>query len=267
MIIDVMQSSADMKNTFNIYKNGNLEMVANTPFLDIKGIFNLENLRQTQVFDLNNNLIYRTDYKYVSSQLEELIPFKYLFSGSQKFSQYSIIDRNNTICGDIFFEQTGLTKNCIIVKTQGLVLQCFCVDKGKINHICIYNGEVQIGEILKPNIVINGLDSYRLVLKDEYSNLSDILINLILYVDRLSYNSSYIINRSTNINYTYNYSPFNKYYHPEWVNNNFNMGDYYKIIDNNYAMVKSKIWKRVKLILILIIISFIIIGLLVYFLA
>ena len=75
MIIDVMQSSADMKNTFNIYKNGNLEMVANTPFLDIKGILNLENLRQTQVFDLNNNIIYGTDYKYVSSQLEELIPF------------------------------------------------------------------------------------------------------------------------------------------------------------------------------------------------
>ena len=107
-----------------------------------------------------------------------------------------------------------------------MILRCFAIEKGKMNHICIYNGEVQIGEILKPNVVINGLDSYRLALKDEYASISDVLINLILYVDRMWYNSSYLINRSTTVTYTKTYSPYNKYYNPEWVKNNFDMSAY-----------------------------------------
>lgn len=83
------------KNEFEIlYKNKSI-YTATLPFIDIIGIFNLENLRKIKVYNKNSNLKYKTEYNYVDNQLEEFIPFKYLITNSQKFYQLKFINQNN----------------------------------------------------------------------------------------------------------------------------------------------------------------------------
>ncbi len=58
--------------------------IANLPFISLNGTFDLEKLRKIVVTDLNGNIKYKTNYKYIDNKLEEFIPLKYLFSDFQK---------------------------------------------------------------------------------------------------------------------------------------------------------------------------------------
>ena len=67
----------------------------------------------------------------------------------------------------------GVWNGCIIVKYKDMIYKCYSVEDGYIRHICIYNDDTQIGELLKPNVVVDGKDEYRIYLKDEYSYLNN----------------------------------------------------------------------------------------------
>lgn len=79
-----------------------------------------------------------------------------------------------------------------VIKYKDVIYKCFSIEDGYIKHICIYKDEFQIAELLKPNVVIDGKDEYRIYLRDEYNYLSDSLSLFALYLNRTEYNSSYL---------------------------------------------------------------------------
>ena len=56
MIIDVNQTTANMKNDFEILYNGARKYTATLPFITVSGAFNIDNLKKIKVFDTENNL-------------------------------------------------------------------------------------------------------------------------------------------------------------------------------------------------------------------
>ena len=107
---------------------------------------------------------------------------------------------------------------------------CYSIEDGYIEHFSIYDGDIQIGECLKSNIVLDGKDEYCYYLKDDYSSISDRIVALLLYFDRSSYSSSYLVNKFYTISKSYSYIKTNKYYDKEWVRNNFG-DEFYKKVD------------------------------------
>lgn len=252
MLIDVNQTISEKKNEFEILYENKSIYTATLPFIDIIGIFNLENLRKIKVYDKNNNLKYKTEYNYVDNQLEEFIPFKYLITNSQKFYQLKFINQNdNEDDVSIFFEMKEVWNGYYVIKYKDVIYKCFSIEDGYIRHICIYKDEIQISELLKPNVVIDGKDEYRIYLMDKYNYLSDSLSLFALYLDRTNYNSSYLKNNSKNVSKKFSYSNVNKYYNPNWVKNNFNAEDYFNKINQEVNKTKNEIMKRFKTLMIM----------------
>ena len=79
-------------------------------------------------------------------------------------------------------------------------------------------------------------------MKDEYKNISDGIVSLLLYLDRSEYNSSYLLRRGYEMSKAYTYNKNNKYYDKEWVKNNFG-DEFFKKVDDDVVLFKKK-WKE-----------------------
>ena len=182
------------KNEFEIKYNDKLQYKANLPFISINEPLNLEKLRSIKVLDTNGNEIYTTDYKYIENLKEEFIPMKYLVTGSQKFNQLLFTSNKNEI--KIYYEVNAIWSNRYVIEINDKQYFCYSIEDGYIRHFPIYDGETQIGEALKSNVVVDGKDEYCCYLKDDYTSISDGIVMLLLYLDRSEYSSSYLVNKS-----------------------------------------------------------------------
>lgn len=241
MIIDVKQTCAELKNEFEIMYDGKLVYRASLPFIKISGLFDAEKLREIKVFDLNNNLKFKSTYNYISNKAEEFIPYKYLVTNSQKFNQYKFVDNQDNVKFEIYYEQVEIGLGSQVIKMDNKFYNCYGVRDGYISHLSIYDEDLQVGELLKPNVVIDGKDNYRIYLKKEYSYLADSLAVLALYLDRIAYNSSYIANESQTVTYEKSYSKANKFYDKDWVLNNFDSKTYFENVEKEEQMVKKNV--------------------------
>ena len=237
MKIDVLQVQSEGKNEFEIKYNGTLQYKAKLPFVSISEPLNLEKLINIKIFDINGNEIYKTDYKYVKNFKEEFIPMKFLITGSQKFNQLLFISNKNVI--KIYYEEKSVWNYRYVIEINDKQYFCYSIKDGYITHFPIYDGETQIGEALKSNVVIDGKDEYCCYIKDDYINVSDGIVALLLYLDRSEYSSSYLVNKSYSLSKEYSYNKTNKFYDKEWVKNNFG-DEFYKKVDENVKVVKEK---------------------------
>lgn len=245
MIIDINQTNAEKKNEFEILYNNQKVYSAVTPFITINGIDNLEKLRQIQVLDNNGKEKYISKYNYIGNKIEEFIPLKYIVTKSQKFDQFIILDvTNNTEVFSIYFEMKELFNGSYIIKMNDKIYNCYLIEDGYIIRMPIYDGDVQIGELLKPQLVINAKDEYRAYIKDEYSYLANAVMMLALYLDRLQFNSSYIKYKGMEITYSKSYSKVNKYYDANWIINNFEATEYFNNLQTNIKKSKQQIKKQ-----------------------
>ncbi len=238
MKINVVQVESEGKNEFEIRYNDALQYKAKLPFISINEPLNLEKLRSIKILDTNEKEIYTTDYKYIENFKEELIPMKFLVTGSQKFNQLLFTSENNTI--KIYYEEKAIWDNRYVIEINDKQFFCYSIEDGYIRHFPIYDGEVQIGEALKSNVVVDGKDEYCCYLKDGYESLSDGIVALLLYLDRSEYSSSYLVNKSYNLSKNYSFNKTNKYYDKEWVKNNFG-DEFYIKVDDNVKLIKEKI--------------------------
>ncbi len=238
MKINVLQVESEGKNEFEIRYNDALQYKAKLPFISINEPLNLEKLRSIKILDTNEKEIYTTDYKYIENFKEELIPMKFLVTGSQKFNQLLFTSENNTI--KIYYEEKAIWDNRYVIEINDKQFFCYSIEDGYIRHFPIYDGEVQIGEALKSNVVVDGKDEYCCYLKDGYESLSDGIVALLLYLDRSEYSSSYLVNKSYNLSKNYSFNKTNKYYDKEWVKNNFG-DEFYIKVDDNVKLIKEKI--------------------------
>ncbi len=237
MKISVIQIPSDGKNEFEIKYNDTLQYKAKLPFVSINEPLNLEKLRSIKIVDPNENEIYTTDYKYIENFKEELIPMKFLIAGKQKFNQLLFISDKNII--KIYYEEKAIWDNRYVIEINDKQYFCYSIEDGYIRHFPIYDGETQIGEALKSNVVIDAKDEYCCYLKENYENISDGIVALLLYLDRSEYSSSYLVNKSYNLTKNYSYNKTNKFYDKEWVKNNFG-NEFYIKVDENVKLIKEK---------------------------
>ncbi len=243
MKIEVVQSVSEGSNEFEIKYDGVLKYRAKLPFVSIENSLNLEKLREIKIFDTDGKEIYNTDYKYLDNLGEEFVPLKYLITGSQKFNQLLFVSDNNDI--KIYFEENDIWKNRYVIEVLDKKYYCYSVEDGYIRHFPVYDGDTQIGEALKSNVIVDGKDEYYCYLKDGYDNLSDGVVALLLYLDRIEYSSSYLVNKSCVLEKNFSYNKNNKYYDKEWVKNNFG-DEYYKKVDNDVKLFKENLRKSTK---------------------
>lgn len=243
MKIEVIQIENEMNNLFEITYNNKLKYRAKLPFIAINDPLNIEKVRKIKINDINDNEIYRTEYKYVENLKEEFIPLKYLVSGSQKFNQLLFISNKDII--KIYYEANEIWSNRYVIEINGKKYFCYSIKDGYVRHFPIYDEGKQVGEILKSNVKVNDKDEYTCYLKEENHILADGIVALLLYLDRSEYSSSYIINKSYNLTKTYTYNKTNKFYDKNWVINNFG-DEFYKKVENDVNLVKEKLKNPMK---------------------
>ena len=236
--LEVIQVESEKKNSFEIKYNDTLKYKAKLPFISFNDPLNLEKLRMIKIYDLDGNVIYTTDYNYIENLKEEIIPMKFLVTGSQKFNQLVFTADTNII--KIYYEEKEIWNNRYVIELNEKQYYCYSIEDGYIRHFPIYDGDKQIGEILKSNVIIDFKDNYCCYIKDGYESISDGVVALLLYFDRSEYSSSYLINKSYNLTKRYSYNKTNKYYDKEWVKNNFG-DEFYKKVDEDVNLVKEKI--------------------------
>ena len=185
MKIEVIQTESEKKNEFEIKYNDKVEYKAKLPFISINEPLNLEKLRTISIYNLNDEKVYTTDYKYLENVKEQFIPFKFLVTGSQKFNQLLFKSEINTF--KIYYEENDIWKNRYVIEVNDKRYYCYSVEDGYIRHMPIYDEEKQIGEILKSNVITDAKDEYCCYLKDEYKSIADGIVALLLYLDRNAY--------------------------------------------------------------------------------
>lgn len=238
MKIEVKQVKSSGGNEFEVRYNDQLQYRAVLPFVSINDPFNLEKVREIKIFDISGNQVYKTDYGYIENFKEEFIPLKYLVTGSQKFNQLLFISNDKTI--KVYYESKELFNSRYVIEIGDKKYLCYSIEDGYIRHFPIYDGDIQVGEALKSNVVVDAKDEYVCYLKDGYESLSDGIVSLLLYLDRGSYSSSYIVNKSYTLEKKFSYNKTNKFYDKEWVKNNFG-DEYYRKVDNDVVLVKEKL--------------------------
>ena len=196
-----------------------------------------------KIVDLNDKEIYTTDYQYTENIKGEIMPLKYLVTGSQKFNQLLFISNSNTI--KIYYEVNDIMNSRYVIEINDKKYFCYSIEDGYIRHFPIYDGETQVGEALKSNVVIDAKDEYSCYLKEEYELLSDGITALLLYLDRSEYSSSYLVNKSYSLYKKYSYDKTNKFYDKEWVRNNFD-DEFYKKVDNDVNLIKQRLKNPIK---------------------
>ena len=242
MKIELLQVRNIGEVKFEIKHNNTLKYLAKLPYISIEEPFNLEKLRKIEIYDLNNNLVYKTDYKYLDNLKEEIFPFKYLITGSQKFNQLLFTSSEKEF--KIYHETNELFKSRYVIEIDNKRYFCYSKEEGYIRHFPLYDGELQIGEALKCNAVINNNEEYCCYLKEGYENLSDGITALLLYLDRNEYNSSYN-NMYAKVTKSYSFSKNDKYYDKDWVKNNFG-DEFYQKAEKDIAYVKEQIKHPIK---------------------
>lgn len=238
MKIEVIQINNEEKNEFEIKYDNSLKYKAKLPFVTIEEPLNLEKIRKIKILDLNENEIYTTDYKYLENQIEEMVPLKFLITGSQKINQLLFVSKDNTI--KIYYEAKGILDSRYVIELNDKKYFCYSIEDGYIRHFPIYYGAIQVAEAVKSNVVIDGKDEYFCYLRQEFETLCDGIIALLLYLDRSEYSSSYLVHKSYTLTKRYTYDKTNKFYDKDWIKNNFN-DEFYVKVENDVNLIKQKL--------------------------
>lgn len=222
MFISINQTKAKKTNEFEIIIDGILKYYANTPDSRKDTPFSLKDVREIKFMNTCGDIIYTTDYNLLENVLESIIPFKYVFTGEQKFTQISIWDKNNKNCGSICSKMNGMldSKYCITFNNE--IFLGYDISIGRIRIISIYKDELEIAQITKP-IDNENLDTYYIHLLDDYSYIADVISFFAIYFDYLQYGNG------TENHYflaEYSYSDNDNYYNKSWIREQFGEEEY-----------------------------------------
>lgn len=260
MKIVVKQKKANFNNEFEVFVNNNKEYFATTPVLNMQGsILKFDKMLPIKINDINGNTILESSYSVVDNLKEEIIPLKYIVTKEQKFDQFSFKDSNNNIKCSMFFSQQAFFKGDYVLCQDGKFFVAYSKSTGYYNNIAIYDGDVQIGEIVKLNVIRDGLDEYTIFLKDEYSSFVECFISFTLYIDRTCFNYGFMKNVDY-INYSKTFSENDNKFNPNWIKENFDATEFYNECEKNISDAKQRVKKKVSNILIAIVCCFVGIG-------
>lgn len=162
MVIKVDSVKSGMKNEFEIRINNELKYCAYSC-----GIKNINNLYMTNV---DNDII-------LSSSNNNM-----LFSKNK----FDIFNNEKQIISEYYFE----AESEFIIKYNNKVLNGYYRNEKYNTCISFYKDDIQVAEVVKSKVTINGLDRYFIFLLDEYNYLDKILSFFVIYYDYCYYNNS-----------------------------------------------------------------------------
>ena len=221
MILQVNQATANGRNQFEILENGQLLFRGSAPFYNPGIPIGGDVFRKLTLTDALNRPILYTDYNAVENLAASAVPMSWLFKGAKQVCRYSVLNGEDQIVGRFYFEQTGIAKTKYVMEWRGRLIACYLKRAGKKEVVSFYDGETQIGQLTKPNAVVNNLDCYLLHFLDNSLD-REIAAFFTIYYDYLYHNhSGEIVKKSRRSDVEYTFDRYNKMYNKNFIAENF----------------------------------------------
>lgn len=206
MILHIEQTISNGSHLFRITEHNQLLFTANTPFFNpitpmVGGTFSKLTLEDPQ-----GHTLFSSRAETMDNLRESLKPLSYLFAGSKKLACYTIFDHNSQPHGAFFVEYSDLMKYKMVIAYHNTYISCYKRSLGRREVVSFYKDDTQVGQLTKPNCVVNNLDEYYLHFADGYENLSGVLAFFVIYYDFLYHNNNGEYRKGgydSNIRYTY----------------------------------------------------------------
>jgi hypothetical protein len=252
MKIDIKQTKVAKINSFDIFYDTNYTYNALVPWSsyhkeELKGVIELH--------DQDANLKYTTTSNLVINDKEQFLENKILPKNTKEFSQLIIIGKRNKKLAYIYIPRDKVFNTYYYLKIDTNLLTSSYHSDSCFRHICFYQDNEQVCEILKPNVEHAGKNNYKIYLLDKYQDYSDYLVMFCLYLESLLTASAYTYRVSD----TYkpeNNKKINKY-DKTWIISNFNDQEYLNDIEKEVKKSKEDFKKEIKPLLIIFAIGFI----------
>lgn len=237
MILEIRQTTANGTNNFEITEQGRLIYKALTNFLKPNSPLGGDSLRKLLLMDADDNMILHTHYDVRENLVESSIPLGYLFRDSKKVRRYNILDSSNRLLGNFYYELTGIADSKMVIEYENKYISCFKRCVGNKEVITFYDGETQIGQLTKPNCVVNNHDFYFVHFSDSYRFMQNIISLFVIYFDYIFHNHSGEIAQGYSWNKTYTYDRNSKKYNKNYIRDNFGIEENHRVenfIKNTY---------------------------------
>ncbi len=166
-------------------------------------------------------VVYQTYYSLLDNVAESMIPMKYLFTGSQKFVKFDVVDYTNNYVGCFYAEANGIADSKMCMEYRGQTIVGYRRKMGAKEYVSFYIGEAQVGQLTKSNKVVDNMDSYMLHFLNGFEDMTPILAFFTIYYDFLFHNHSGEINKTYSVKYTYSYNKNNDKYDSDFILRNF----------------------------------------------
>ena len=199
MIMQVNQVVSNGRNQFEIFENGLLLYRASSPFFKPGTPVGGDEVRRLILTDAFNRLLLFTDYNVFENLVASAIPMSWLFKGAKQVRRYSVLNSENQIVRLI----VGYRK-----------------EAGKKEVVSFYDGETQIGQLTKPNAVVNNCDCYLLHFLDNSLD-REIAAFFTVDYDFLYHNHSGELMRGRRTDVEYTFDRYNKMFNKNFIADNF----------------------------------------------
>lgn len=264
MKIVIKQVKSDFKNKFEVFVNNEKTYLASTPVISFAGP-GIDKKSPIKITDLKKKVLFTSEYNFISSLKEEFIPFGFLTGKEQKFDQFIFKDSNNKEECQIYFSLEELLKGNYFIKKSNKIFSCYAKNEGYYKYVSIYDGENQIAQLVKLNVIVDANDEYTIFLKDEYNYLQNSLVEFTLYLDRLYFNYGFQ-KKSTYIKYSTVRSKNDDKYNPNWLKENFDVKEFNNKNEEVINKTKNKVGKWLVITALIILFIVLLVSLLVVFL-
>ncbi len=214
MIFEVRQTNSGFNNnTFQIIEGDQLRFTASAHFEGIIGKMLMYNPAGEKLFE--------TSYDLLENISESAIPYKFLFTGQQKFGQYKIMNNFDQQLGCFYSEKNGLLAKKTILECGGTVMEAYRRSIGTKEVISLYINDAQIGQISRSNITVNNRDCYLLHILPGYESWMMLLSFFVIYFDFRYHNNNGEVVIGKKVQMVYTYDKNNDKYDPDFVRLHF----------------------------------------------
>lgn len=206
LVFEVNQVKTVGENLFEVVKDGQVLYHAKAPW--VPGLLH-DALHQLYISTPEGEAVYRTSYQLWENVKEELIPFKNLLMDRKLSHIYSIIDKDDKVIGSVYTELKGFWDGKIMLQLGEKAIVGYRKSMGKMELISFYDAETdsQIGQLMRPNKVVDNKDRYMLHFVDGYDTYLPVMAFFTVYCDFLWHNNTGEAMMGTKIQYNYTYGP------------------------------------------------------------
>ena len=225
MILEVRQVTAGGSNTFEVANNGVPCYRGSASWYPM----GVDMTNKVILTDLNGNMVFQTQYSLIDNVAESSIPFKYLFTGEQKFSMYQVLDPSGSAVGSFFDVQMALLDVRLCISFGDRLIFGYRRSMGYREVVSFYENDVQVGQLTRSSKVTDHLDVYYVHFLPQYDNLLPLISMFTVYYDFLFHNNSGQYYKGTTLEKQYTYDKNNDKYNENFIRANFGEAEHARV--------------------------------------